>query len=165
MSTDRKKDPPPYVIPVSGGAGEEGDGVKVYHVHTPFTPGSSTIKPFRQSDVNESPYTSAVQAPNVSSSHAAAPTDEGVKRFVSEDHQLGHNPGMTTCTSCQQQVLTEVSYKVGTYAWIMCFVFILCGLVLCCCLIPFFMKHFKDAYHTCPRCKRVLYVDKKKCCS
>lgn len=38
-------------------------------------------------------------------------------------------------------------------------------LVLCCCLIPFFLKHFKDAYHTCPRCQRVLYVDKKKCCS
>jgi len=163
MSTDGRREPPPYVIPVSGGAGGGGgDGVKVYHVHTPFTPGSSTIERFDDSD---GPYASAVQTQNVSSSHAAGPTDEGVKRFVSEDHQLGHNPGMTTCTSCQQQVLTEVSYKVGTYAWIMCFVFILCGLVLCCCLIPFFMKHFKDAYHTCPRCKRVLYVDKKKCCS
>lgn len=39
-----------------------------------------------------------------------------------------------------------------------------CRLVLCCCLIPFFMKSFKDAYHTCPRCNRVLHVEKKKCC-
>lgn len=139
---------------VKGGGGE-GDGVKVYHVHTPFTPGASTIRPYEQS----------AQAQNVSASQAPAPTDEGVKRFVSEDRQLGRNPGMTTCPTCQQSVLTEVTYKVGTYAWIMCFVFILCGLVLCCCLIPFFLKHFKDAYHACPRCHRVLYVDKKKCCS
>lgn len=63
----------------------------------------------------------------VSASHAPAPTNEGVQRFVSEDRQLGRNPGMTTCATCQQQVLTEVTYKVGTYAWIMCIVFILCG--------------------------------------
>ncbi|XP_062388621.1 lipopolysaccharide-induced tumor necrosis factor-alpha factor homolog-like [Sardina pilchardus] len=166
MSTDGKREPPPYILPVAGGTGGGGgDGVKVYHVHTPFTPGSSTIEPYGQSDSNEGHYTSAVQAQNVSSSHAAAPTDDGVKRFVSEDRQLGHSPGMTTCPTCQQQVLTEVTYKIGAYAWIMCIVFILCGLVLCCCLIPLLHKHFKDAYHTCPRCQRVLYVDKKKCCS
>lgn len=39
-----------------------------------------------------------------------------------------------------------------------------CRLVLCCCLIPFFMNRFKDAYHTCPRCNKVLHVEKRKCC-
>lgn len=37
-------------------------------------------------------------------------------------------------------------------------------LVLGCCLIPFFVNHFKDAYHSCPRCRRVLHVHKKRCC-
>ncbi|KAL3054095.1 hypothetical protein OYC64_006429 [Pagothenia borchgrevinki] len=73
-------------------------------------------------------------------------------------------PGMTTCTSCQRQVMTNVTYKAGTYAWLMCLLFICCGLFCLCCLIPFFLKDFKDAYHTCPRCNRVLHVEKKKCC-
>ncbi|XP_074511386.1 lipopolysaccharide-induced tumor necrosis factor-alpha factor homolog [Sebastes fasciatus] len=87
-----------------------------------------------------------------------------ISKFVSYDGGLGRNPGMTTCTSCQQQVMTNVTYKAGTYAWLMCLLFICCGLILCCCLIPFFLKNFKDAYHTCPRCNRVLHVDKKQCC-
>uniref|UniRef100_UPI0009B4CD5D lITAF domain-containing protein n=1 Tax=Monopterus albus TaxID=43700 RepID=UPI0009B4CD5D len=89
---------------------------------------------------------------------------DGKRKFVAYDTQLGRSPGMTTCSSCQQQVMTNVTYKAGTYAWLMCLLFICCGLVLCCCLIPFFMKNFKDAYHTCPRCNRVLHVEKKKCC-
>lgn len=123
------------------------------------------------------------------------PTD-GKRKYVSYDTALGRNPGMTTCTSCQQQVMTTVTYKAGTYAWLMCLLFICCGwvhgsgrrrlwscafmsrvwaarfkrhvlcrrLVLCCCLIPFFMNNFKDAYHTCPRCNMVLHVEKKQCC-
>eukprot|EP00063_Salmo_salar_P068884 XP_014043719.1 PREDICTED: cell death-inducing p53-target protein 1 homolog [Salmo salar] len=86
------------------------------------------------------------------------------QKFVSYETELGRSEGMTTCTSCQQQVMTNVTYKVGAYAWLMCILFILCGLVVGCCLIPFFMKHFKDAYHSCPRCNRILHVDKKRCC-
>ncbi|XP_031421815.1 lipopolysaccharide-induced tumor necrosis factor-alpha factor homolog-like [Clupea harengus] len=160
MSTGGRGEPPPYIIPVEGPEGD--DGVKVYHLHTPFTPPSSTIERFQSP--GDDPYASVTQAENVSSTQAGAPPQEGVKRFVSEDRELGSSPGMITCPSCQQQVLTEVTYKVGSYAWIMCFVFILCGLVLCCCLIPLFHKHFKDAYHSCPRCQRVLHVEKKKCC-
>ncbi|KAJ8363933.1 hypothetical protein SKAU_G00127640 [Synaphobranchus kaupii] len=85
-------------------------------------------------------------------------------RFVSHETVLGRSPGMTTCTSCQQQVMTNVTYKVGAFAWLMCLVFILCGLVVGCCLIPFFVRHFKDTYHSCPRCNRILHVEKKSCC-
>ncbi|XP_033999766.1 lipopolysaccharide-induced tumor necrosis factor-alpha factor homolog isoform X2 [Trematomus bernacchii] len=82
--------------------------------------------------------------------------------FTPPTHE--QQPGMTTCTSCQQQVMTNVTYKAGTYAWLMCLLFICCGLFCLCCLIPFFLKDFKDAYHTCPRCNRVLHIEKKKCC-
>lgn len=37
-------------------------------------------------------------------------------------------------------------------------------LLLGCCLIPFFVNSFKDAYHTCPRCRRVLHIHRKTCC-
>ncbi|XP_029365365.1 lITAF domain-containing protein [Echeneis naucrates] len=150
MSADGKT-PPPYLIPVEG---KNGDGVKVYHVHTPFTPPST-----------EAPvYTTAGGNLNAGLGAGGDTGDGGKRRFVSYDTSLGRNPGMTTCTSCQQQVMTNVSYKAGTYAWLMCLLFICCGLVLCCCLIPFFLKNFKDVYHTCPRCNRVLHVEKKKCC-
>uniref|UniRef100_A0A665TA27 LITAF domain-containing protein n=1 Tax=Echeneis naucrates TaxID=173247 RepID=A0A665TA27_ECHNA len=71
---------------------------------------------------------------------------------------------LTTCPSCQTQVTTRVDYQIGTLVWLMCLVFVLCGLVLGCCLIPFFVKRFKDAYHTCPQCRQVLHVHRRSCC-
>ncbi|XP_078125667.1 lITAF domain-containing protein [Sander vitreus] len=152
MSSSGKKEPPPYIIPVDGQGQKD---VTVYHVHTPFNPPSNS-----ESAANSTPvYTSGGGGTG-----SGLQSGDGKTRFVSYDGALGHSAGMTTCTSCQQQVMTNVTYKAGTYAWLMCLLFICCGLVLCCCLIPFFLKSFKDAYHTCPRCNRVLYVDKKKCC-
>ncbi|KAM7386567.1 hypothetical protein PAMA_009262 [Pampus argenteus] len=151
MSANGTKEPPPYIIPVDGQA----DGVKVYHVHTPFTPPSQQESTSQVTSV----YTSGGGVVG-----SGLESGEGIRKFVSYDTELGHSPGMTTCPSCQQQVMTNVTYKAGTYAWLMCLLFICCGLVLCCCLIPFFVKNFKDAYHTCPRCNRVLHVEKKQCC-
>ncbi|XP_003964560.1 lITAF domain-containing protein [Takifugu rubripes] len=145
MSGSDQPQLPPYVIPVDGQA----DDVKIYHLHTPFNPLDSIDEHQGQKGGNV----------NLS----LEPTD-GKRKYVSYDTALGRNPGTTTCTSCQQQVTTIVTYKAGTYAWLMCLLFICCGLVLCCCLIPFFMNNFKDAQHTCPRCNRVLHVEKKQCC-
>ncbi|KAI7803008.1 lipopolysaccharide-induced tumor necrosis factor-alpha factor homolog-like [Triplophysa rosa] len=139
MSANKTRDPPPYIIPMD----TKGD-VKVYHVHTPFSPQSSTI---------DDSQMRRVQA-----------TDNRSKFVSHESYELGRNPGMATCTSCQQQVLTNVTYKAGVYAWLMCLLLILCGFVLCCCLIPFFVKFFKDAYHTCPKCNRIIHIEKKRCC-
>ncbi|XP_054464128.1 lipopolysaccharide-induced tumor necrosis factor-alpha factor homolog-like [Anoplopoma fimbria] len=147
MSAEGK--PPSYIIPVQGQGPAD---VVVYHTHTPFNANSSTNE---QNSTHASP---------VFTSGGGMETGDSKNKFVSYNDSLGHSGGMTTCTSCQQQVMTNVTYKAGTYAWLMCLLFICCGLVLCCCLIPFFMKNFKDAYHTCPRCNRVLQVNKKKCC-
>ncbi|XP_033933074.1 lITAF domain-containing protein [Pseudochaenichthys georgianus] len=139
---------PPYSIPVEGQA--KGD-VTVYHVHTPFTP-----------PTHEQQNASNFQT--VDSGGGGMGVDDKKSKYVSYEGGLGTDPGMTTCTSCQQQVMTNVTYKAGTYAWLMCLLLICCGLFCLCCLIPFFLKDFKDAYHTCPRCNRVLHVEKKKCC-
>ncbi|KAK7174929.1 hypothetical protein R3I93_001972 [Phoxinus phoxinus] len=143
MSADGR-DPPPYVIPI-------GD-VRVYHVHTPFSPHSSTI---RDSVIEEK-----------SSTPVQSQSAEAKNKFVSYDsYELGRKPGMAACTHCQQQVLTEISYKVGVFAWLTCLLFILCGLILCCCLIPLFHNFFKDVIHTCPKCTKILHIEKKRCCS
>ncbi|XP_067270825.1 lipopolysaccharide-induced tumor necrosis factor-alpha factor homolog-like [Pseudorasbora parva] len=148
MSADGTGDPPPYVIPIEGA---KGSNVKVYHVHTPFTPQSSTIGDSRIQTKSSTPVQSQ--------------SAEAKNKYISYDsYELGRNPGTTTCTHCQQQVLTNVTYKVGTYAWLMCLLIILCGFVLCCCLIPFFVKFFKDVYHTCPKCNKILHIEKKRCC-
>ncbi|XP_008286949.1 lITAF domain-containing protein isoform X2 [Stegastes partitus] len=152
MSADGQKELPPYILPQTQAA----DSVKVYHVHTPFTPPT-------QENVSTSQGT-PVYTSGGGGLGSGLDSGDGRRKFVSYETGLGNSPGMTTCTACQQQVMTNVTYKAGTYAWLMCLLFICCGLVLCCCLIPFFVKHFKDAYHTCPRCNRVLHVEKKKCC-
>ncbi|XP_034566411.1 lipopolysaccharide-induced tumor necrosis factor-alpha factor homolog [Notolabrus celidotus] len=143
---------PPYIP--EGQIPGEGPGVTVYNVHTPFK---------FQGDTHAS-NVAPVYTGGGGNLGSGGGSGDGKQRFVSYDAALGDSPGMTTCTSCQQQVMTNCTYKAGTYAWLMCLLFICCGLVLCCCLIPFFMKRFKDCYHTCPRCNRVLHVEKRKCC-
>ncbi|XP_018595085.1 lipopolysaccharide-induced tumor necrosis factor-alpha factor homolog isoform X1 [Scleropages formosus] len=125
----------PYTIPVD-------EEVKVYHLHPPFS--SSRIS-------RDDSY------------QTVSLGDATNKKFVSYETNLGRSQGMATCPSCKQQVLTNVTYKIGVFAWLMCLVFILCGLVVGCCLIPFFVKHFKDVYHSCPRCYQILHVEKKSC--
>ncbi|XP_040047820.2 lITAF domain-containing protein [Gasterosteus aculeatus] len=153
MSGEGKKEPPPYMIPIQGPA--KGD-VVVYHTHMPFNPMSTDTA------TNVTPVNSSGGG---GGGGGGGQGDDSTKnKYVSYDGALGTTPGMTTCTSCQQQVMTEVTYKAGRYAWLMCLLFICLGLVLCCCLIPFFVNRFKNAYHTCPRCNRVLHVEKRKCC-
>ncbi|XP_049600874.1 lITAF domain-containing protein [Syngnathus scovelli] len=145
------KNPPPYTIPVEQVGG---DKVKVYHVHTPFNPVTTeTVSP------NIPVYTSG--GGGLSSGFDG----DAKKTFRSYDTSLGYTSGMTTCPSCQQQVMTNVSYKPGTYAWLMALLFLCLGLCVCClCFLPLVLKKFKDAHHTCPRCNRLLHVEKRKCC-
>ncbi|XP_056890896.1 cell death-inducing p53-target protein 1-like [Takifugu flavidus] len=140
--------PPPYFLPES----RNGQEVRVYHIHSPFSP--------------------PPPPPSFSSPGAACTTQTQLPlqgstmrpKLVSYETRLHRNPGLTTCPSCRTQVTSLVTYKVGLYAWFMCFVFVFCGLLLGCCLIPFFVNFFKDAYHTCPRCQRVLHIHRKTCC-
>ncbi|KAL0992552.1 hypothetical protein UPYG_G00094860 [Umbra pygmaea] len=160
MSTTKGNNPPPYNIPVEG----QGDAdVKVYHPHTPFNPQASTIP----KNAGQPVFTKGGggRGGGIGGGMVAGGAGEEPKqKFVSYETDLGRSAAMTSCTSCQQQVMTNVTYRVGCFAWLMCLLFICCGLIVGCCLIPFFIKHFKDAYHSCPRCNRILHVDKKRCC-
>ncbi|XP_040001304.1 lipopolysaccharide-induced tumor necrosis factor-alpha factor homolog [Xiphias gladius] len=147
--------PPPYFLPDES---QTGQNVRIYHVHSPFSrpppPPSLSFSPGDGfSTLTHSPL--PVSAP---------PPSAPRLKFVSYETELYRSPALTRCPSCQAQVTTQVTYQVGTHAWLMCLVFVLCGLVFGCCLIPFFVNHFKDAYHTCPRCQQILHVHKKTCC-
>ncbi|XP_042250042.1 lipopolysaccharide-induced tumor necrosis factor-alpha factor homolog [Thunnus maccoyii] len=126
--------------------------------YTPFNP-----PPSSQDSMSQVPpvYTSGGGAVG-----SGLDSEDGKRKFVSYDTVLGNCPGMTTCFSCQQQVMTNITYKAGTYAWLMCTLFIILGLTMC--LVPFCLfivwKQTKDVYHTCPLCNRVLHVERKKCC-
>uniref|UniRef100_A0A3B4Z209 Lipopolysaccharide-induced tumor necrosis factor-alpha factor homolog n=1 Tax=Seriola lalandi dorsalis TaxID=1841481 RepID=A0A3B4Z209_SERLL len=125
---------------------QTGQDVRIYHIHSPFSPPRSPPSFFSPGNAS------------------ALPASNPRLKFVSYETELYHSPALTTCPSCQTQVTTQVDYQVGRHAWLMCLVFVLCGLVFGCCLIPFFVKHFKDAYHTCPHCRRVLHVHRRTCC-
>ena len=48
-------------------------------------------------------------------------------RFVSYEGKLLRESGLTACPACKVQVNSQIKYCVGRHAWLMCFVFILCG--------------------------------------
>ncbi|KAK0145055.1 hypothetical protein N1851_016057 [Merluccius polli] len=50
-----------------------------------------------------------------------------LSKFVNYEVDLHRSPGLTTCHYCQVQVTTNVTYCIGTYAWLMCLVFVACG--------------------------------------
>ncbi|KAL4624492.1 hypothetical protein GN956_G17448 [Arapaima gigas] len=74
---------------------------------------------------------------------------------------FGEHPCQTTCANCHQRITTRVIYKAGVFSWVICFVFVIFGLICGCCLIPFFVEVFQDAHHSCPLCNAHLHVHKK----
>ncbi|XP_054634955.1 lipopolysaccharide-induced tumor necrosis factor-alpha factor homolog [Dunckerocampus dactyliophorus] len=136
--------------------GQAGQDVKIYHVHAPFR----APLPSFPSSFSPGGGPSTQSPPQVS----APPPFTPRTKFVNYETELYRSPALTTCPSCRTQVTTRVTFRVGRHAWLMCLVLALCGLVLGCCLIPLFVKHFKDAHHSCPRCYRVLHVQHRTCC-
>ncbi|XP_061840555.1 lipopolysaccharide-induced tumor necrosis factor-alpha factor homolog [Nerophis lumbriciformis] len=142
--------PPPYFLPDESQSGRH---VKIYHVHSPFRPPFTTPLSPGGGHLTQSPLQVSGPAP-------ATPAP----RFVSYEAELHRSPALTACPFCHTRVTTAVTFRAGRHAWLMCLVLALCGLVLGCCLIPFVVNHFKDAHHSCPRCHRVLHVQRRSCC-
>ncbi|CAL1601196.1 unnamed protein product [Knipowitschia caucasica] len=130
--------PPSYIQP-----GTNELDVRFYSIQMPFSP---------------------MPPPSFSFSPAVAVRTPAKHVFISYESILGRSPGLTTCPSCQVRVTTEVTYRAGILAWGLCVTCIILGLVLGCCVIPLVINYFKDSYHTCPRCRRVLHVHRRGCC-
>ncbi|XP_036428977.1 lipopolysaccharide-induced tumor necrosis factor-alpha factor homolog isoform X2 [Colossoma macropomum] len=65
---------------------------------------------------------------------------------------LSFSAAKVYCPNCQQQVTTEIHYKVGRSSFLVCFFSVSLGCVAGCCLLPFFLNYFKDISHRCPSC-------------
>uniref|UniRef100_A0A8C1C9V8 LITAF domain-containing protein n=1 Tax=Cyprinus carpio carpio TaxID=630221 RepID=A0A8C1C9V8_CYPCA len=59
---------------------------------------------------------------------------------------LDDTPTETVCKYCHRSIITNVKYKSGSAAWVLLAKLLICGF----CLIPFFVRGFKDAHHSCP---------------
>ncbi|KAJ1097859.1 hypothetical protein NDU88_002975 [Pleurodeles waltl] len=70
-------------------------------------------------------------------------------------------PMRTTCPACQQPIVTSISYTNGTQTWLLCILMAIFGLVLGCCLIPFFVDSCKDVDHYCPSCNHLVCKHKR----
>ncbi|KAJ0050966.1 hypothetical protein NL108_011330 [Boleophthalmus pectinirostris] len=145
--------PPSYIIQDES---QLGHGARIYNIQTAFSPPPLPSLPPPLPPPGFSFAQSSLPEP-------VPPGTPATPKFVCHESVLCHSPGVTTCPSCQLQVTTRVTYRAGALAWSLCVTLALFGFVLGCCLIPLLVDYFKDAYHTCPRCRRVLHVH-KKCC-
>ena len=73
---------------------------------------------------------------------------------------VSRHPTSVVCPHCNTEVVTQPRAEVGLITWAIAGVLILMGLVLGCCLIPFFVDECKDCYHDCPNCRRTIEVYK-----
>ncbi|CAH8666937.1 unnamed protein product [Heterobilharzia americana] len=66
--------------------------------------------------------------------------------------KLGRLPKSFRCECCQQVTVTRTTYQIGALTWLMAAFIFLCGGILGCFLIPFFVDCCKDVKHVCPFC-------------
>ncbi|XP_023956422.1 cell death-inducing p53-target protein 1-like [Malaclemys terrapin pileata] len=66
-------------------------------------------------------------------------------------------PAGTICPSCRQPITTEIVYRMGRLAFLLTAAMCCMGCNMGCCLIPLFMKRFKDVDHYCPCCRFHIY--------
>jgi len=76
--------------------------------------------------------------------------------IVPQSVRFHKEPIQMQCPKCMQVVMTDVTYDVGLFTWLISGALILGGCICGCCLVPFFHKDCKDTTHTCPNCSHVL---------
>ncbi|KAH9281296.1 Prefoldin subunit 4 [Echinococcus granulosus] len=70
---------------------------------------------------------------------------EGRPKFESE-------PTLAFCPVCNEKVVTHVELETGKFAQLWAMILCLLGGCFGCCFLPFYLRGFSDATHTCPRC-------------
>ncbi|KAM3826738.1 lipopolysaccharide-induced tumor necrosis factor-alpha factor isoform 2-T4 [Vipera latastei] len=71
------------------------------------------------------------------------------------------HPMQIHCPSCNQMIVTRISYQPGALTWLSCGGLALVGCWLGCCLIPFCVDAMQDVQHFCPCCNAFLGVHKR----
>ncbi|NXU58449.1 LITAF factor, partial [Turnix velox] len=82
-----------------------------------------------------------------------APTPVAVQTvYVQQPIVFSDRSVQMSCPSCNQTIMTRLSYDSGALTWLCCGGLCLLGCVAGCCLIPFCTDSLKDVCHTCPKC-------------
>ncbi|NWI70564.1 LITAF factor, partial [Todus mexicanus] len=72
--------------------------------------------------------------------------------YVQQPVVFHDRPVQMCCPSCNQMIVTRLSYDSGALTWLSCGGLCLLGCAAGCCLIPFCIDALKDVDHTCPNC-------------
>ncbi|NXI75141.1 LITAF factor, partial [Rhipidura dahli] len=76
--------------------------------------------------------------------------------YVQQPVLFYDRPVQMCCPSCNQMIVTHLSYDAGALTWLSCGGLCLLGCIGGCCLIPFCIDALKDVDHTCPKCSALL---------
>ncbi|NWR14229.1 LITAF factor, partial [Emberiza fucata] len=76
--------------------------------------------------------------------------------YVQQPVMFYDRPVQMVCPSCNQVIVTRLSYDSGALTWLSCGGLCLLGCIAGCCLIPFCIDALKDVDHTCPKCSALV---------
>ncbi|OWK53212.1 Lipopolysaccharide-induced tumor necrosis factor-alpha factor [Lonchura striata] len=76
--------------------------------------------------------------------------------YVQQPVVFYDRPVQMCCPSCNQMIVTRLSYDSGALTWLSCGGLCLLGCIAGCCLIPFCIDALKDVDHTCPKCNTLV---------
>ncbi|NXN89772.1 LITAF factor, partial [Bombycilla garrulus] len=76
--------------------------------------------------------------------------------YVQQPVVFYDRPVQMCCPSCNQMIVTRLSYNSGALTWLSCGGLCLVGCVAGCCLIPFCIDALKDVDHICPKCSALV---------
>lgn len=95
----------------------------------------------------------------MASNRSSQPTSNGVATIPDDTKPPEYaaetdTPFTVKCQHCGQKVVTDITYKAGSFTWIACILMASFGFFLGCCLIPFCIKSAKDTVHMCGTCDK-----------
>ena len=64
----------------------------------------------------------------------------------------------SNCSKCKKSITTNIEYKYGKVAYAFISLFFCCFGCCCLCFIPCCGTKFKEAHHTCPKCRSLVLV-------
>ncbi|NWI20828.1 LITAF factor, partial [Crypturellus soui] len=73
--------------------------------------------------------------------------------YVQQPVVFYDRPVQMCCPSCNNMIVTHLTYTSGALAWLSCGGLCLLGCIGGCCLIPFCIDALRDVDHSCPNCK------------
>ncbi|KAM4765158.1 lipopolysaccharide-induced tumor necrosis factor-alpha factor isoform 1-T1 [Cyanocitta cristata] len=134
-------------VPSAPPSYEEAVGINVNYPHPYPIPGPGQKKPDGKG-MNPPPY---MGQPPPANNPITVQTV-----YVQQPVLFYDRPVQMSCPSCNQVIVTRLSYDAGALTWLSCGGLCLLGCIAGCCLIPFCIDALKDVDHTCPKCSALL---------